>query len=60
MIVVYSSPRKRGSCSRDCMVVGCTTIMRSVSITTNAVSSNPAHSGVNSIQHYVILFVNDL
>jgi len=29
-------------------------------ITTNIVSSNPAHGEVYSIQHYVIKFVSDL
>ena len=32
----------------------------SVPITTNGVRSNPAHTKVYSIQHYVIKFVNDL
>jgi hypothetical protein len=35
-------------------------LMQSVPITTNAVSSNPAHGEMYSIQHYVIKFVNDL
>ena len=34
--------------------------MQSVPITTNGVSSNPAHGEVYSIQHYVINFVSDL
>jgi hypothetical protein len=34
--------------------------MQSVPITTNAVSSNPAHGEVYSIQYYVIKFVSDL
>ena len=34
--------------------------MQSVPITTNAVSLNPAHGEVYSIQHYVIKFVSDL
>jgi hypothetical protein len=34
--------------------------MQSVSITTNVVSSNPAHGEVYSIQLYVIKFVSDL
>ena len=34
--------------------------MQSVPITTNVVSSNPAHGKVYSIQHYVIKFVRDL
>jgi hypothetical protein len=34
--------------------------MQSVPITTKVVSSNPAHSEVYSIQHYVIKFVSDL
>jgi len=33
--------------------------MQSVPITTNVVSSNPAHGEVYSIQHYVIKFVSD-
>jgi hypothetical protein len=32
--------------------------MQSVSITTKAVSSNPVHSEVFLIQHYVIMFVS--
>ena len=34
--------------------------MQSEPITTNIVSSNPAHGEVHSIQNYVIKFVNDL
>jgi hypothetical protein len=34
--------------------------MQSVPITTNVVSSNPAHGAVFSIQYYVIKFVFDL
>ena len=34
--------------------------IQSVPITTNVLSSNPAHCGVYSIQHYMIKFVNDL
>jgi len=34
--------------------------MQTVPITTNAVSSNPLHVTVYSIQHYVIKFVSDL
>jgi len=34
--------------------------MQSVPITTNVVSSYPAHVEVYSIQHYVIKFVNDM
>ena len=34
--------------------------MQSVPITTNVVSSNPAHGEVYSIQHYVIKFVSEL
>ena len=47
---------------RDHMVVGFTTTlpMQSVPITTYAVSSNPTHGEVYSIQHYVIKFVSDL
>ena len=33
--------------------------MQTVPITTNVVSSNPAHGEVYSIQHYVIKFVSD-
>jgi hypothetical protein len=36
------------------MVVGFATNVQSVHITTNVVSSNPAHGEVFSIQHYVI------
>ena len=34
--------------------------VQSVPITTKVVSSNPIHSKVYSIQHYVIKFVSDL
>jgi hypothetical protein len=34
--------------------------MQSVPITTNVVSSNPAHGEVYSIQHYEIKVVSDL
>ena len=34
--------------------------MQSVPITTNIVSSNPAHAEVHSIKHYVIKLVSDL
>ena len=34
--------------------------MQSVPITTEVVSSNPAHGEVYSIQHYVIKIVSDL
>ena len=34
--------------------------VQSVPITTKVVSSNPVHSEVFSIQHYVIKFVSDL
>jgi hypothetical protein len=34
--------------------------MQSVSITTNIVSSNPIHSEVYLMQHYVIMLVYDL
>jgi hypothetical protein len=35
-------------------------LVQSVHITINAVSSNPSHGEMYSIQHYVIKFVNDL
>jgi hypothetical protein len=35
-------------------------ILQSASITTNVVSSNPAHGEMYSIQHYVLKFVSDL
>ena len=41
---------------RDRMEAGFTTDLQSVPITTNVVSSNPAHGEVYSIQHYVIKF----
>ena len=45
----------------DRMVIGFTTTpMKSVPITTNVVSLNPANGEVYSIQHYVIKFVSDL
>jgi hypothetical protein len=50
----------RGSRGRDRFVVGFTTYMQSVPITTNAVSSNTAHVEVYSIHHYVIKFVSEL
>ena len=34
--------------------------VQSVPITTKVVSSNPTHSEVHLIQHYVIKFVSDL
>jgi hypothetical protein len=34
--------------------------MQSVPITTNVLSSNPAHDEEYSIKHYVIKFVSDL
>ena len=34
--------------------------VKSVSITTKVVSSNPVHGEVYSIQHFVIKFVSDL
>jgi hypothetical protein len=34
--------------------------MQSVPMTTNVVSSNPTHSEVHAIQHYVIKLVSDL
>ena len=34
--------------------------LKSVSITTKVVSSNPTRGEVYSIQHYVIKFVNDM
>jgi hypothetical protein len=47
--------------SSDRKVVGFTTILvKSVPITTNVVSSNPAHGEVYSIQHCVIKFVSAL
>jgi len=41
---------------RDCMVDGFTTnYMQAMPITTDVVSSNPAHGEMYSIQHYVIV-----
>jgi hypothetical protein len=42
------------------MVVGFTSTLASVPITTKVVSLNLAHGAVYSIQHYVIKFVGDL
>jgi len=42
------------------MVVIITTTVQSEHIATNFVSSNPANSEVDSIQHYVIKYVNHL
>ena len=44
----------------DRMVVCLQLHVQSVPITTIAVSSNPAHGEVYSIQHFVIMFVSDL
>ena len=41
------------------IVVGFTTTLQSVPITTKIVSSNPVHGELHSIQHYVIKFVSD-
>jgi hypothetical protein len=55
---------ERGCRCRGCdrMVVGFrpTGSVQSVPITTKAVSSNPAHGEVCSIQHHVIQFFSDL
>ena len=45
---------------RDRMIVGFTTIVQSVPITTKVVSLNPVHGEVYSIQHYVKQYVNAL
>jgi hypothetical protein len=45
---------------RDRMVVGFTTTCAISAITTNVVGSNPVHSEVYSIQHYVIKFISNL
>ena len=45
---------------RDCMVLDLHLPIQSVTITTNVVSSNPAHGEMYSIQHYAIKFVSDL
>ena len=50
----------RGCYGRDRMVVGLQLPVQLVPITTKGVSSNPIHSEVYSIQHYVIKFVSDL
>jgi len=52
----------RGRHGRERVVVGFTTTctIQAVPITTNVVSSNPAHGEAYSIQHYVTKFVNDL
>ena len=52
-------PSTIGWC-RDRMVVDLQLPMRSVSITTQVVSSNPVHGEVYLIQLYVIKFVSDL
>ena len=50
-----------GRRGRDRMVVGfATTYIQSVSIINKVVSSNPVHSELYPIQHYVIKFVSDL
>ena len=50
----------RGRRSSDRIVVGFTTYMQSVPITTKVVSSNHAHREDYSIQHYVIKCFSDL
>jgi len=45
----------RGRCGRDHMVVGFIT-----TYAISAMSSNPAHGEMYTIQHYVIRFVSDL
>ena len=45
---------------RDRMVFGFTTTYTIGAISTNDVSSNPAHDKMYSIQQYVIKFVSDL
>ena len=45
---------------RDRIVVGFTTTLKSLSVTTKVVSSNSSDVDVYSIQHYVIKFVSDL
>ena len=52
--------RSEGHRGRDCIVVGFTLPVQSVSIITKVVSSNPVHGEVYSIQHYVINFVSYL
>ena len=47
-------------CSHDRMVVDLQLLVQSVPITTKVVSSNPTHSKVYLMQHYVIKFVSDL
>ena len=49
-----------GRCGHDLMVIGFTSTVQSVPITTKVVNSNPAHSEVYLIQHCVIKFVSDL
>jgi hypothetical protein len=56
-IIILFVRGRRGS---DRMVVGFTTYMQSVPITTKVVSSNHAHREDYSIQHYVIKCVSDL
>ena len=45
---------------RDRMVVDFLLLVQSVHITTNVMSSNPAHDYVYSIQYYGIKFISDL
>ena len=47
-------------CSHDRMVVDLQLLVQSVPITTKVVRSNPTHSKVYLMQHYVIKFVSDL
>ena len=62
VIKFVSDLRQVGSFLRrghDRMVVGFTTTFAISAYPTKVVSSNPAHSEVYSIQHYVIKFVSD-
>ena len=49
-----------GRRGHDSLVVGFSTTYAIGAHHPNVVSSNPAHGGVSSMQHYVIKFVSDL
>jgi hypothetical protein len=57
---VFQEPSKVGILIYQMNIFTIAFQTQSVPITTNVVSSNPAHGEVYSIQHYVIKFVNDL
>jgi hypothetical protein len=60
-VPMYSCVNVEGGHGRDRMVVGFIQLpVQSVPFTTKAVSLNPGRGEVNSIQHYMVMFVSDL